>query len=358
MSVPTPAAPPPIRATYAYPAILAVYAAVFGAAAFTWTALLLYTYHALPEAWMAAILRHQNGADVVPAVLAGLAALMICAALITSERGKQIVVFNSPGRRVTALGIIAAALIPVEWALRHVQLLESDDLTPRIVELVGSAALAGALAVVLAAPEPAELGIGGRKHRSITEFYALARTSLLGLLGSLAAVNLILYGLKPPALVGPVGPGSGMVESFWFWIAVACVNAVVEEGICTAWLYALLHRAGRPRYEIYAVAVLARVGIHLYMGLPGLGAAIFALVNIRLFERTGRVAPLILAHACFDCATITGNRTVLYVFISAGALMLLYPPSFLPRRRATEQNRGDRPQHQPAMEAARTGGPS
>ena len=337
MSDQTPASPTKVRALNAYPAVALVYLTVFGAGAVTWIALLLSSYHIFPATWLSAILRHQEGSDVLPAVYAFLGALLVSADFMTFRRDKRPSRFDTPKRRAAALAVLAMGVLPALWALGHVQRLESDDLAPRIVQLVGAAAMAGVFAVDMGAPDVAELGIEPGTRRSITEAYAVMRTSLVGLVGSFVAAYLIFWMLKPPALVGPVGAASGVPEAWWFWIIVSFVNAIVEEGICTAWLYALLHRAGRPRYEIYAVAAAARIAFHLYMGLPGLGAAIFALVNIRLFERTRRIVPLVLTHALFDCATITGNPTLLHVFVGVGVLMLLYPPSYLPRRRSTKQ---------------------
>lgn len=349
MSAPAPAASASVRARHAYPATAAVYAAVFGTASVTWTALLLFNYHVLPVAWMDVILRHQQGADVVPAAFAWLVAAGLFGTVIDARLDTPASAMSRRQRYAAAMGAVTVASLPALWALRNIPLLDSDDLTPRILQLLGSIALAGALAAYLGAPRLAELGIAAPSRGGFTELYGVVRASLLGLIGSTVAAYLIVSELHPRALVGPVGVGSGMVESTWFWLAVTCVNAIVEEGICTAWLYALLHRAGRPRSEIYLVAALARVAFHLWMGLPGLAAAIFALVNIRLFERTRRLAPLILVHACFDCAGLTNNSTLLYVIFGIGAAMLLYPPRFLPRGHASK------PQAEPATQATHSG---
>jgi membrane protease YdiL (CAAX protease family) len=79
-------------------------------------------------------------------------------------------------------------------------------------------------------------------------------------------------------------------------------NAVVEEMIVTVAVVLALRAARRPLAEILAVACVLRVGYHLYDNVHAFGAVIFTVVFVLIYERTGRILPLIIAHALWDTA--------------------------------------------------------
>ncbi|WP_435113449.1 CPBP family glutamic-type intramembrane protease [Nocardiopsis synnemataformans] len=77
-------------------------------------------------------------------------------------------------------------------------------------------------------------------------------------------------------------------------------TALVEEPVVVGLLVVLLTAARRPVWEVYTAAVLAKVAYHLAYGLPVLALVPAALVIVLLYHRTGRLWPVILAHAAYN----------------------------------------------------------
>ncbi len=77
-------------------------------------------------------------------------------------------------------------------------------------------------------------------------------------------------------------------------------TALVEEPIVVGLLVLVLIAARRPAWEIYTVAVVAKVAYHAYYGLPVLAMVPAALVIVWLYHRTGRLWPIIVAHAAYN----------------------------------------------------------
>ncbi|WP_239647439.1 CPBP family intramembrane glutamic endopeptidase [Nocardiopsis baichengensis] len=74
----------------------------------------------------------------------------------------------------------------------------------------------------------------------------------------------------------------------------------VEETVAVGCLVVLLGAARRPAWEVGAVAVVAKLAYHAYFGWPVLALAPAALVMVWLYARTGRLWPLIAAHAAYN----------------------------------------------------------
>ena len=97
----------------------------------------------------------------------------------------------------------------------------------------------------------------------------------------------------------------------WWRIPVlvlsAAGNAVLEEVVVVAYLLTRLSQLGwRPGRALVASALL-RGGYHLYQGFGAfVGNAVMGLLFGRVFQRTGRVMPLVVAHTVLDTVAFVG----------------------------------------------------
>jgi membrane protease YdiL (CAAX protease family) len=90
-------------------------------------------------------------------------------------------------------------------------------------------------------------------------------------------------------------------------ILAAVKNAVLEEVVVVGYLMTRLRqlRWGTPAAIVAAAAL--RGSYHLYQGIgPGIGNFVMGLVFGYWFHRTGRVMPLIIAHALIDIVAFVG----------------------------------------------------
>jgi membrane protease YdiL (CAAX protease family) len=114
----------------------------------------------------------------------------------------------------------------------------------------------------------------------------------------------LLSALMPQAAVG--GPViEDRADAVWTSLMLGpaqVTTALVEEPIVVGLLVVLLTAARRPAWEVYTLAVLAKVAYHLTYGLPVLALVPAALVIVWLYRRTGRLWPVILAHAAYNLA--------------------------------------------------------
>ncbi|MEU1900645.1 CPBP family intramembrane glutamic endopeptidase [Nocardiopsis dassonvillei] len=117
----------------------------------------------------------------------------------------------------------------------------------------------------------------------------------------------LLSALMPKAAVG--GPViEDRADAVWTSLMLGpaqVTTALVEEPIVVGLLVVLLTAARRPAWEVYTLAVLAKVAYHLTYGLPVLALVPAALVIVWLYRRTGRLWPVILAHAAYNLAFST-----------------------------------------------------
>jgi membrane protease YdiL (CAAX protease family) len=92
-------------------------------------------------------------------------------------------------------------------------------------------------------------------------------------------------------------------------------TALREEIAVVGLLVILLAAARRPVWEIFTVAVAIKLSYHFYYGIPALGLIPFALAFVWLYHRTGRLWPLILAHATYN-----GFYAVKSIVLAAAAM--------------------------------------
>ncbi|GGL25571.1 CPBP family intramembrane glutamic endopeptidase [Nocardia jinanensis] len=87
----------------------------------------------------------------------------------------------------------------------------------------------------------------------------------------------------------------------------ACANSAAEEIVVVAYLLTRLRALGWSDNSALAASALLRGSYHLYQGLGGgLGNVVMGVVFARYWQRTGRLWPLIIAHAVIDIVAYVG----------------------------------------------------
>ncbi|WP_306999168.1 CPBP family intramembrane glutamic endopeptidase [Amycolatopsis thermophila] len=194
----------------------------------------------------------------------------------------QHVALNAPQRAVDLLDLLA-------------QLLSA-------VQLVGWGAL-GAYLLVRGGLKLADVGLDrtapGRDTR-----WGIGLTALIGIPG--LALYFIGWKLGVNLAVVP----SRLGDTWWRPIALtlsAFGNAFAEEVLVIGYLLTRLRQlAWRENTALLAAAVL-RGSYHLYQGFGGfVGNLVMGLVFGRIWQRTNRLVPLIIAHTLLDVVSFVG----------------------------------------------------
>lgn len=90
-------------------------------------------------------------------------------------------------------------------------------------------------------------------------------------------------------------------------ILSACANSAAEEIVVVAFLLTRLRALGWSDNSALAASALLRGSYHLYQGLGGgLGNVVMGVIFGRFWQRTGRLWPLIIAHAVIDIVAYVG----------------------------------------------------
>ncbi|MEU1984638.1 CPBP family intramembrane glutamic endopeptidase [Nocardia sp. NPDC019395] len=136
----------------------------------------------------------------------------------------------------------------------------------------------------------------------------------------------VLHGLILAAVIGLPGLGlyliaqslginvtlvpDALAEHWWRLPALvlsACANSGAEEIVVVAYLLTRLRALGWSDNSALAASALLRGSYHLYQGLGGgLGNVVMGIVFGRYWQRTGRLWPLVLAHAVIDTVAYIG----------------------------------------------------
>jgi membrane protease YdiL (CAAX protease family) len=101
------------------------------------------------------------------------------------------------------------------------------------------------------------------------------------------------------------------LPAVWWRIPVlilsAVQNAILEEFVVLGFLLHRLDQLGWSRNRALLTSALVRGGYHLYQGVGGFaGNAVMGLLFGRLYQRWGRVGPLVVAHALIDTVAFVG----------------------------------------------------
>lgn len=182
------------------------------------------------------------------------------------------------------------------------------DITLQLLS-IGFALVPVALALFLLASDPGRpspwrrIGLdGSRPLRDLAWGAALA--AVIGLPGlGVYAVGREL-GVTADIVLSPAG------APWWVFpllILSALQNAVLEEVVVVGYLMTRLRQIGWSVPAIIAFSALLRGTYHLYQGFgQGVGNAIMGMVFGYWYHRTGRVMPLVIAHAILDIVAFVG----------------------------------------------------
>ncbi|MGH3967613.1 MAG: CPBP family intramembrane glutamic endopeptidase [Mycobacterium sp.] len=150
---------------------------------------------------------------------------------------------------------------------------------------------------------PARVGLGRLRWRA----------DLLGGIGLAAAVGLpglALYALARELDLNASVIPSSLHDTWWripMLVAAAFANGWAEEVIVVGYLLTRLRQLGMPAGAALATSSLLRGAYHLYQGFgAGLGNAVMGLVFGFVWQRTGRLWPLVIAHGIMDTVTFVG----------------------------------------------------
>jgi membrane protease YdiL (CAAX protease family) len=99
-------------------------------------------------------------------------------------------------------------------------------------------------------------------------------------------------------------------EMWWRWpvlIAAAIENALLEEVVVVGFLMRRLSQLGWSPRAAITTSALVRSSYHLYQGVGGLlGNLAMGVLFGWLYQRWGRVLPLVVAHALIDIVAFIG----------------------------------------------------
>ncbi len=159
------------------------------------------------------------------------------------------------------------------------------------------------------------------------------RAALRGALGRLGLDRSqpgrdLLVGVGLAALIGVPGLGlyvagralgvtadvvaSGL-EARWWTVPVlvlsALQNSLLEEVLVVGYLLDRLPRLGWSVPVVVGATAVLRGSYHLYQGYgPFVGNAVMGVVFALVYRRTGRLVPLVVAHALLDVVAFTGYQ--------------------------------------------------
>jgi membrane protease YdiL (CAAX protease family) len=151
---------------------------------------------------------------------------------------------------------------------------------------------------------PRAVGLDGRRPgRDLVS--ALGLAALIGIPG--LGFYLVTRALGINLTVVP-----SLLDDHWWRLPVLVLSAVAnswaEEVLVVGWLLTVLRRLGLSENRALAVSALLRGSYHLYQGFGGgLGNVIMGLVFGRYWQRTGRLWPLVGAHALIDIVAFVGS---------------------------------------------------
>jgi membrane protease YdiL (CAAX protease family) len=133
--------------------------------------------------------------------------------------------------------------------------------------------------------------------------------------GALLALGVGLPGLGLYAIGRSLGVTAHVVPvpdtTYWWTIPLlvfsALENAALEEIVVVGYLMTRLRELRWGSWAVLVASALLRGAYHLYQGFgQAAGNAVMGLVFGYWFQRTGRVLPLIVAHALLDIVTFVG----------------------------------------------------
>jgi membrane protease YdiL (CAAX protease family) len=153
----------------------------------------------------------------------------------------------------------------------------------------------------------------GESHRSIGLDARRPRTDLLygaALAAVIGAAGLALYLVAHALGIALTVVVSNLPAVWWrdpILVLSAAQNAILEEVVVAAYLLHRLRQLGWSNGRALAASAFLRGSYHLYQGFGGfLGNAVLGVIFGWLYQRWGRVAPLVIAHTLIDAVAFVG----------------------------------------------------
>ena len=135
-------------------------------------------------------------------------------------------------------------------------------------------------------------------------------SAALGLAALIGMPGLGLYVAGRALGIGVAVVPSELGDTWWripVLLAVAFANGWAEEVIVVAFLMTRLRQLGMSPVKALVISSLLRGAYHLYQGFgAGLGNVVMGLVFGYVWQRTGRLWPLIIAHGLIDAVAFVG----------------------------------------------------
>src|SRR5690606_10807440 len=221
-----------------------------------------------------------------------------------------VVTFGLSGMNA-ALSLLESALAPGGVGEQTVALNSSrtsQSVLDLLFQLLGVARLAAwaGLALYLlwrSGLGPRVIGLARMRLRPDV-LHGLVLAAVIGLPG--LGLYLIAQGLGINVTIVP----DALADHWWRLPALvlsACANSGAEEIVVVAYLLTRLRALGWSDNSALAASALLRGSYHLYQGLGGgIGNVVMGVIFGRYWQRTGRLWPLVIAHAVIDVVAYIG----------------------------------------------------
>ena len=132
----------------------------------------------------------------------------------------------------------------------------------------------------------------------------------LALAAAIGGLGLAAYLVSRAAGLSVTVVAASLPHVWWssaVLVLAACANAVLEEAVLVGYLLYRCRQLGWPDWRAAALSGGIRGAYHLYQGLAGgLGSLLMGLVFARIYQRTGTIVPLLVAHATIDIVAFLG----------------------------------------------------
>ena len=210
------------------------------------------------------------------------------------------------------ISLLDALAAPVPLDQRHVAIDTPQGTAPwadLAGQLAGSFGLLawGGLGLVLllrSVAGPRAIGLDGRR-RGHDALGAVGLAALIGIPGLGLYLLARSLGLNLTVLPSTLG------QAWWrvpVLVVSACANAWAEEVLVVGYLLRSLRRLGLGENTALTISSVLRGSYHLYQGFGGfVGNTIMGMVFGRVWQRTGRLWPLVGAHALIDVVAFVGS---------------------------------------------------
>jgi hypothetical protein len=179
------------------------------------------------------------------------------------------------------------------------------DLGLQLVSLVGLTLPALLAAHLAQRSDGGVAAIGLRRDR-----WGLSLAAGLALAATIGGIGLAAYLVSRSAGLSVTVVPASLPHVWWsgaVLVLAAVGNAALEEVVLVGYLLHRCRQLGMPDWSAALLSGGIRGAYHLYQGLAGLvGNLLMGLLFARIFQRTGTIVPLLVAHAAIDIVAFLG----------------------------------------------------